>query len=383
MRFHFHHILWLLLFGALAVQCSDKNDSSDGPSGKYTSFWYYSYAATDQLTAETMGLEAGKFTPYTIAQRGDTLFIANTADKSLILFDLKTHKPFRTLSSWTIKGGATKKFSNNIEAIVFTDERVYVEDRGSYIHVFDLPDLNYVTHLGNGQYWNAVFEPQALAVKDGLIYARDKNGMVSIYQESAATPAKAGNVGRYRRAAGGSSNNGFAPHYMEFDSDGTIMLTDYETKAIRVLDPSLINDNFKNGESIDIADRAWQLTFKPRTFASTEARLYATGDNNSINVYDREAKGWVNSFKAIKSFSFSQPTRVFASGNETLWVSDGAKQTAVQMTVSKNEIRQYSRVNDRIIRVEEALTSKGTIETEPFYVDIRTHEIVDPATIAE
>ena len=40
------------------------------------------------------------------------------------------------------------------------------------------------------------------------------------------------------------------------------------------------------------------------------------------------------------------------------------------------EIREYSRVNDRIVKVESIMTRSGEEATGGFYVDIRTHEIV-------
>ena len=110
--------------------------------------------------------------------------------------------------------------------------------------------------------------------------------------------------------------------------------------------------------------------------------MYFTGDNNGINIYDRAAKQWNNPIKSIKGFAFSQAARIHRVTDESFWVSDLTKQAVVKMDVYKNEIREYSRISDRIIRVDAALTSKG-METTPVFVDIRTHEIVDPETIGQ
>ncbi len=384
MKFNLHHILWIACCGLLSVQCSEKSDPADPDTenGNYTSYWYYCYETGNLLTNENMGLEAGQFTPYTVAGRGDTLFVANIAEgSSLILFDLKNNRPFRTLSSWIVNG-AEQKFISPIEAIVVTDTRLYVAERQSYIHVFDLPDLNYIVSIGNGRWSGPVFQAQALAVKNGLIYARDKDGGVSVYKESDAVPEKAGKINRYKKMGGGSANNAFASHYMEFDADGTLLLTDYEGKTLRVLDVSRINDELKNGTVIDQSDRAWTLTFKPKTFAPTAERMYATGDNDGINIYDKAAKQWINPIKSIKGFAFSQAARIYGQDEEKFWISDLKKQAVVRMDVYQNEIREYSRISDRIIRIDAAPASKG-METAPFFVDIRTHEIVDPETIGQ
>ncbi len=387
MKYNIRHILLSLALGALFVQCSDDEAAGwkDTSGDNYKSFWYYSYEQENLLTHDTVGLAAGKFIPYTVAHRGDTLFVGNNVDKewSLILFDQKTNRPFRTLTSWTANG-KEQKFNSPIEAIVVTPTRLYVAERQSYIHAFDLPDLNYIVSIGNGQWAGPVFQAQAVAVKEGLIYARDKNGQVSVYKESDAVPEKAGKINRYKQVGGGGPNNGFAPHYMEFDADGRLMLTDYESKTIRVLDVAQINDEMKNGTVIDLADQAWTLPFKAKTFASCTERIYATGDNNAINIYDRETKKWSeNTVKTIKGFAFGQPAKIHAQADDTFWISDLQKQALVKMTLYKGEIREFSRINDRIVRVEAAVTTKGAESSEPFYVDILTHEIVAPETIGE
>ena len=165
-------------------------------------------------------------------------------------------------------------------------------ERQSCIHVFQLPDLSYLTCIGNGKWSGPVFQAQALTVKDGLIFARDKNGQVSIYKESDATTENYQKTQRYRQASanGSPGNNAFAPHYMEVNAEGNILLTDYEGKKIRVLNPALVNDDFKNGTSIDLDDQALMLDFKPKTFAVCGERWYATGDNDAINIYDSQQK---------------------------------------------------------------------------------------------
>ncbi|WP_300726065.1 quinoprotein amine dehydrogenase [uncultured Rikenella sp.] len=388
MKFNLHHILWIACCGLLSVQCSENSDpvDPDTNSDNYTSYWYYSYEAGTLLNNESMGLEAGKFIPYTAAHRGDTLFVANIAEgSSLILYDLKNNRPFRTLASWTANG-KEQKFTSNIDAIVVTDTRLYVNERQSYIHVFDLPDLNYIVSIGNGNWSGPVFQTQAMTVKDGLIFTRDKNGTVSVYKESDAVPENAGKINRYKQAGAGTfgaHNNGFNSQYMESNAEGKLLLTDFEGKRLRVLDPTLVNDEMKNGTVIDLADQTMEeLPFKPKTFASTAERMYFTGDNNGINIYDRAAKQWNNPIKSIKGFAFSQAARIHRVTDESFWVSDLTKQAVVKMDVYKNEIREYSRISDRIIRVDAALTSKG-METTPVFVDIRTHEIVDPETIGQ
>ncbi len=319
----------IVLSGVLTAQCSKVtldeicgypsapgggNGEGEG-NGDYNSYWYYSYEAAQLIDAETLGMETAEdFTPYTVAHLGDTLFIANIgkAGSSLLLFSIKKGERLGTLQSWQHDGGE-KSFGSQIEAIVPSGNRLYVAERQSRIHVFRLPELSYLTCIGNGQWSGPVFQAQAMTVKDGLIFARDKNGMVSIYKEEDATPENYQKVNRYRRASGNGSpgNNGFASHSMQPDAEGHLLLTDYEGKKIRVLDPALVNDDLANDASIDLDDLSLSPGFKPKTLALCGDRWYATGDNDAINIYERQSNEWSKKIKTVKGYAFSQPARIF------------------------------------------------------------------------
>lgn len=340
----------LVLLGGMTARCGkdDSENMDDAVSGEesYDSYWYYSYEAALSINAEALGMEdAESFVPYTVAHAGDTLFIANTgtAGNSLLVFSGKESKLLGTLTSWRFNN-EEKSFGSSIEAIVPAGGRLYVAERQSRIHVFRLPDLAYITCIGNGQWNGPVFQAQALAVKDGFIFARDKNGMVSVYKESDVTPENYQKVNRYRQVSGNGSagNNVFAAHYMQFNAEGNILLTDYEGRKIRVLDPALVNDELVNGTSIDVDELALTLDFRPKTFALCGERWYATGDNDAINVYDSQRNEWVKSMKTVKGYVFSQPARVYAQSDSVLWVSDthNTTRTLVKVVVHKGEIRE-------------------------------------------
>lgn len=385
-----HTFLYILLLACamLNVRCTEGENGfeftiDDLDEASYKSYWYYSYGAAAVITHETMGMQkAEEFTPYTVADRGDTLFVANvgTAGNSLIVFDKKTNAPLRTIKNWKFNG-QDKSFGSWIEAIVPTADRLYVSERQSRIHVFTLPDLEYLSCIGNGAWQGPVFQAQAVAVTDGLIFARNKNGRIRVYKESDVTAANYQKIGYYKETgpgAGNSSNEKFATHYMEVDPQGRILLTGYEAKSIRVLDPSLINDDFKNGTNIDIAEQTWTLPFQPKTFARSSDRMYATGNNDAVSIYDNAQKQWIKTLKSVKGFAFSRPERIYGESDEIFWVSDINKRALVKMGVFKGEIREYEIAGKNIVRVQSALTRSGE-ETGEFYVDLRTHEIIDPA----
>ena len=332
-----------------AVQCGEKDFddmNSDSIQDDYNSYWYWSYEAGLVINAETLGMNASEdFVPYTVAHTGDSLFVANIGKQgnSLMIFNAESGEAVNTIKSWTFNN-AELGFTSQIEAIVPAGNRLYVSERQSLIHVFELPGMNYVACIGNGNWSGPVFQAQAMTVKDGFVFARDKTGEVSIYKESDATPENYRKVNRYKKVSGNGSlgNNAFATHYMQPDADGNIMLTDYGTGRIRVLDPSLVNDELVNGTSIDIDGLSMQLEFKPKTFAMCSDRWYATGDNDHINIYDFKKNEWVKKIKAVKGYSFLQPARIYAQNDSILWVSDtnGSKRALVKVLVHKGEIRE-------------------------------------------
>ena len=340
--------------------CSEENiNEVDGPvtepQENYTSYWYYSHEVLETFTFEAMGLaESKEFNPYVVAHRGDTLFVANigTAGNSLILFDKKSNRPMRTLKTWTFNG-QEKSFGSNINAIVPAGNRLYVAEVGSRIHAFSLPQMEYISCIGNGNWWDAVFQAQAVTVKDGLIFARDKDGKVSIYKESDVTPEKYQGVRRYKQSSkgpGNADNNGFAAHYMQEDGNGRILLTAYEASSIRVLDPSKVTDEMKGDEAFD-----------------------------SITVFNHDRER-VKVLKAIPGFTFTRVDHIYRESDEVLWVSDYNTRTLVKMGVFKAEIREYETVDENIVKVQAARTRSGEVEGE-LYVNVRTHQIVDPAEV--
>lgn len=366
----------------------EDNDGTGNDDKEYTSYWYYSYEAEQLLTAESLGIQKEQFMPYTVAHRNDTLFIANIAraeDLQLILYSLKENRMLTTLRSWQFQGREMKFDSENgnkLDVILPVGDRLYVAEKKSRIHVFRLPSLEYISCIGDGNWSREVFEAQAMIEHDGLLFARDKDSKISIYKADEATPQNYEKVKRYRRAAGtGSSNNGFQPHNMVLDEKGNIVMTEYDAKKIRTLNPALVTEQMQNGESIDIAERDIKTDFWPRTLALRAERMYvsgtAAGNRHAIFVYDRQAETWTKEFSRIKGYAFAEPARIYAQNDSLFWVSDtgAGKRTLVKMGVYKNEIREYERLDEHRIKVTGPRTRGDG--PEAFVVDIRTHEILE------
>ena len=75
-------------------------------------------------------------------------------------------------------------------------------------------------------------------------------------------------------------------------------------RKIRVLDPALVNDDMANDASIDLDDLSLSPGFKPKTLALCGDRWYATGDNDAINIYERQSNEWSKKIKTVKGYAF-------------------------------------------------------------------------------
>ena len=349
------YISIFILLGMAITSCAPAEDNNEyeteeqNPEDANNIYWYYSYEAEDLLTPDKFGMTAGEFSPYTVAHWGDTLFVANsgTAGYSVFLFSMKSGRTIKNLKTWIFKG-EEKSFNSgsSIDAIVPTGNRLYVVERQSLIHVFSMPSLEYISCIGDGVWSHQVFQAQAMIVKDGLIFARDKDSNISIYKETDVTQENYQNVNRWKQAKGtGSANNSFMPHSMVINEEGNIMLTDYESRCIRTLNTSLVTENMENGNNIDIDSERITTDFKPKTFAINKDKIYVTGDNNIINVYDRKTKQWGNGFNSINGYTFGQPIRIYAQNDSVFWISDIAtdRQTVVKMVAYKNKVYEYNK----------------------------------------
>ena len=66
------------------------------------------------------------------------------------------------------------------------------------------------------------------------------------------------------------------------------------------------------------------------------------GDNDAINIYERQSNEWSEKIKTVKGYAFSQPARIYAQNDSVLWVSDthSSKRTLVKMLVHEGGIRE-------------------------------------------
>ncbi len=348
------HTGCLLLALMIAGACSeDENISEDdapqtNEEKTYTSYYYYSYEAEQQLSAVDFDLKEGEFTPGATCAKGDTLFVANIQQGhySLELYDKKNRRHLMSLRSWSY-GDSRQEFQSPIEAVSISPaNRLYVLSRETRIDVFSLQDLKFVTRIGTGAWSDGVsglFQAQAMTVSaDGKIIARTKREIV-VYREEDVTSEKYQNIPFYSRSdpAGMDTNNGFYPHQMIQDSTGIVYLADYGqygNKKIQAIDTSRI----EKGDHLAFIDTEKTIgtSFNPCGIALHDDRMVITDGNGYIHVYDRTKKEWGDEFKSVNGYTFKKAEKLLAVESD-LWISDTKNQKLVKVRIYKNEIREY------------------------------------------
>lgn len=336
--------IYMLCFCTLFLAGCEE-DAPEAISEKYNSYYYYSYELGESISAESLSL-SDDFTPGPSLLRGDTLFVANVANKnlSLELYDRKRKKHLASLKSWTYKE-ETQSFLDKIEAIAISGNRLYLANIGSCIDVFDVNTLRFITRIGTrnwGQGSNQMLHSHAMAVTGGYIVIRMKNRL-QVYQESDVTEEAYQKIPFYARGTvdGFDTNNGFFSHQMVVDEDGTILLADYGqagNKKIQVIDPALI----KKGDNIDMVDaaRTLSLDFNPAGITLYKDQIFISDGSGHIRVYDRTRKEFTRRFNSFKGYALGKAVKLTIDG-ERLWVADQNKKQLVGMDIYRNEIREY------------------------------------------
>lgn len=338
----------LLLSLLIPISCSD-NEEGTGDNKReesYTSYYYYSYAAEDIISASDLDLQTDQFIPGPVYVQGDTLFIANIQENhySVELYDRNKKKKIASIGRWDYQG-QTDSLADRVEAIALSGDRLYLANIGSCIDVFDRVTLRFITRTGTrkwGENKKQMLHAHAMVATDGYLIVRTKNRL-QVYREADVQAGTYQNVPFYSRGTkdGFTVNNGFHSYQMVKDTTGTVLLTDYGelgNRTIQAIDPAFISP----GDNIALLDTSHtlSLSFHPCGIALYDHLLILTGNEGALHIYDREKKEFIQQFQSVSRYSFKKPEKLFIHQDE-LFISDRAARQLVSVRIHKNEIREY------------------------------------------
>ncbi|WP_347049804.1 PQQ-binding-like beta-propeller repeat protein [Flavobacterium olei] len=175
-KLNMKHILPLILALCLFTNCS----KDDIESKEYT--YYYptdeAYIAAENIPGSTEG-----FDPKGIAIANEKLYVIN--GNVLEVFNALTLAHIKTIKEYT-KGTTTIPLAS-LTSVAVDNGRIYVGSTESRLFVFDESTNAGISTVGNGQWWQTFVHVFGVVVRDGLIFVKEKNTSIKVFETSQIT----------------------------------------------------------------------------------------------------------------------------------------------------------------------------------------------------
>jgi hypothetical protein len=168
----------------IALLCLFTNCSKDSYEAfEPTNYNYYYPTDEATITAAQIGDGTGKLDPKGIAIANDKLYICN--GDVLEVFDAKTLKFLKTIKNYT-KGDTTIPLTQ-LSSVSIDNGRIYLGSVDSRLFVLDEVTNIGINIVGNGQWWQTFVHVFGVVVKDGLVFVKEKNTTIKVFETSQIT----------------------------------------------------------------------------------------------------------------------------------------------------------------------------------------------------
>lgn len=172
-------ITLFLVMLCLLTNCSKDSNEAYGP----TNYNYYYPTDETAITASQIGDGTGKLDPKGIAIANDKLYICN--GDVLEVFNAKTLAFIKTIKNYT-KGDTTIPLTR-ISSVSVDNGRIYLGSVDSRLFVIDEKTNLGISVIGNGQWWQTFVHVFGVVVKDGLVFVKEKNTSIKVFETSQIT----------------------------------------------------------------------------------------------------------------------------------------------------------------------------------------------------
>ncbi|MCD0465004.1 hypothetical protein [Flavobacterium sp. ENC] len=167
-------VLLLILTG-----CNDNDDTNAATDDIY----YYYPTDEASITAAQIGDGTGALDPRGITIANDKLYVCN--GNVLEIFDAKTLKHLKSVTAFS--KGATSIDFTNLSSVCVDNKRIYLGSVDSRLFVLDETTTLGINTVGNGQWWNTFVHVFGVVVKDGLVFVKEKNTTIKVFETSQIT----------------------------------------------------------------------------------------------------------------------------------------------------------------------------------------------------
>jgi hypothetical protein len=175
----------------IALLCLFTNCSKDSYEAfEPTNYNYYYPTDEATITAAQIGDGTGKLDPKGIAIANDKLYICN--GNVLEVFNAKTLTFLKTIKSYT-KGDTTIPLTK-LSSVSVDNGRIYLGSVDSRLFVIDENTNLGINTVGNGQWWQTFVHVFGVTVKDGLVFVKEKNTTIKVFETSQITDSSNWNL---------------------------------------------------------------------------------------------------------------------------------------------------------------------------------------------
>ncbi|WP_242670281.1 YncE family protein [Flavobacterium frigidimaris] len=213
-------IPFILLLLCLFTSCSKDADGEN--NGTIYKYYYPTDEAT--ITASAIGAGTGALDPKGIAVANNKLYICN--GDVLEIFDATTLKYIKTIANYT--KGTTTIALTKLSSVCIDNGRIYVGSVDSRLFVFDESTNTGISTVGNGQWWNTFVHVFAVVVKDGLVFVKEKETSIKVFETSQITESSDWNL---KPIAKLNTLNGFDQIYSLDIASGNLVVAGRDAKS--------------------------------------------------------------------------------------------------------------------------------------------------------
>lgn len=223
----------------ILLLCFFTNCSKDSYDIEPVNYTYYYPSDETSITAKQIGDGTGTLEPKGIAISKEKLYVVN--GDVLEIFNAVTLAHIKTISNYT-KGTTTIPLTN-LTSISIDNGRIYVGSTDSRLFVFDENTTAGISTVGNGQWWQTFVHVFGVVVKDGLVFVKEKNTSIKVFETSQITETSNWNLAPIAKL--NTLNGGTEIYSMDVFS-GNLIVAGREAKSYLYYNIATIKANAVN-----------------------------------------------------------------------------------------------------------------------------------------
>ncbi|MCW0508051.1 YncE family protein [Riemerella anatipestifer] len=241
---------------------------------------------SDVISNENFSELGSNFQPLGMQVFGDTLYVSDRSSHNTYLFNAKSYKYLTT-----IKGSNGEPAWNSRDVYV-SDSLLFIPaaDNTSQISVFNKKTLKPLIKLGNGNWWQDITHPNAIAADENYVYVRHMQSNIRVFSRQSIEEGIAKGIPHVRP----SFNIPFSPEaFRNTDQDMCIledklyfMNNSKESPGINVF---IRNNNSNSYENKYITFEGKKVIPHAITYSDKYVVISVSGDFNGIIGYDKSS----------------------------------------------------------------------------------------------